>query len=304
MAFVNNISYTGKYSFDFFAPALFQNDIMSRFSPFDGVKNQITLPNVTLAGHVVPDSCAFSEAGSITLSPRVLAVCGFKVNEKLCKEDIEATFLSERLRLGANSPVGPEEFNSFVLDQLQRRIGNDMQDVLWNGNAGSTAGPAYLNECDGLLVQFGATSSGVLSVSGATAITSANVIAQLSNAYATVPAAVKDSGMPLTIFAAQNIVDAYKIAQINTNGGLLPTGDKALNFLGIEVVAAPKMPTNNMVICDPRNIAIGFDLLSDSQEIRVIDTSETIGESAIRIAARWKFGVTYKIGAEIVWYRP
>lgn len=302
MAFVNNISYSGKYSFDFFAPALFQNDIMSRFAPFDGVKNQITLPNLTLSGHVTPDSCAFSPAGSITLDPRVLKVCGFKVNETVCKEDIEATFMSERLRLGANAPVGPEEFNNFVLDQLQRRIGNDMQDVLWNGNAGSTAGPAYLNECDGLLVQFGAT--GALSVAGATGVTAGNVIAQLSAAYATIPAAVKDSGAELVIFASQNIVDAYKIAQINTNGGLLPTGDKALNFLGIEIVAAPKMPANNMVIADPRNIAIGFDLLSDSQEVRVIDTSETIGESAIRIAARWKFGVTYRIGAEIVWYRP
>jgi len=305
MAWTNSISYCGKYSFDFFAPALFQNEIMSRFSPFDGVKNQITLPNVVLAGHVVPDACAFNPEGNITLEPRILTACAYKVNEIICREDVEASFLSERLRLGANAPIGPEEFNAFLLGQLQRQIGNDMQNVLWNGNTEGGDIDPYLLQCDGLLAQFGATSpaSGVLGLTGG-GLTAGNVISTFSTIYSTVPDAVKNSGYPIVMFAAQNVVDAYKIAQINTNGGLLPTGDKALNFLGIEVVPTPFLPASNVVVCDPRNIAIGFDLLSDMQEVRIIDTSETIGESAIRLAARWRFGVTYRIGPEIVWYRP
>lgn len=299
--FVDNINYAGKYSFDFFSPALYNNEIFRRFSPFDGVKNSITLPKVSLSGHVVPDSCDFDPAGSITLDPRVLTVCGFKVNEKLCAEDVEASFLSERLRNGANTPVGPEEFTSYILDQLQMTIQNNMQNVLWNGDAGATGGSEYMEQCDGLITMF-ETDNTVVGITGTTAVTSSNVISVMSTVYAAIPATVKSSGAPLTIFVAQNVADAYKLSQISVTGGLLPTGDKALNFLGIEVVAAPYMPANNIVVCDPRNIAIGTDLLSDMNSVQVIDTRTTLAENAIRIAARWKFGVQYRIGAEIVWY--
>lgn len=303
MALVNNISYCGKFSFDFFSPALFNNDIFSRFSPFEGVKNKMTLPNLSLSGHTVPDSCDFSPAGNTTLDPRDLTVCTFKVNDKICIQDIEPTFLSERLRLGSKEPVGPAEFTDYILDQLQRQIANNMQNLLWNGVAGATSGPEYLAECNGLLTAFGASGSGVLGSTGI-GVTAGNVITVLSNVYSTIPAAVKSSGYPVQIFASQNVVDAYKLSQVNTNGGLLPTGEKALNFLGLEVVPTPFLPANNIVAMDPRNIAIGVDLMDDMQEVRVIDTTETLGENAIRIVARWKFGVQYRIGSEIVWFRP
>ena len=301
MAFVDNITYCGKNSFDFFSPALFNNDIFSRFSPFDGIKNSMTLPNLTLSGHTVPDSCDFTPAGSITLDPRTLTVCAYKINEKLCASDVEASFLSERLRKGANTPVGPEEFTSYLLDQLQKTIQNDMQNVLWNGNSGATAGADFMEQCDGLITMFGATASTVIELTGA-AVTSSNVIAVLSNVYAAIPAKVKSSAYPVQIFAAQNVIDAYKLSQISLAGGILPTGERALNFLGLELVPAPYMPASNIVAMDPRNVAIGTDLLSDMQTVNVVDTRATLAENAIRIAARWKFGVQYRVGAEIVWY--
>ena len=58
-----------------------------------------------------------------------------------------------------------------------------------------------------------------------------------------------------------------------------------------------------MVAANPANIWIGTDLESDWANVLVIDTLETIGEAAVRLAARWKFGVQVGVPAEIVYYR-
>ena len=297
MALSSTVNFVGKYSFDFFSAALFDNSVLSEFQIYDGQQNTLQIPRVTLSGHTVPDSCDFSATGSIAMAPATLNVCKFKVNERICRSEVEPTFLSQRLAAGSNNEVAPSDFNSYILNELAGQIGNNMQNVLWNGDTENGALPAYMQLCDGILTT--ATASGSVRVTAtSSAITPANVEGELARVYLSMPANVKSSGKVWKIYVSQDIADAYVIQQGNLAFGLNSTTSKELRYAGIPLVVAPFMPAKTMFATAPDNIAIGVDLTGDWSEVRVIDTLETLGENAIRIAARWKFGVVIKVGAE------
>lgn len=300
MALTSNVTFVGKQSFDFYSAALFDNTVLSEFQVYDSQQNVLRIPRVTLAGHVVPDSCDFGATGSITLDPAILNVCSFKINERVCRSEVEPTFLSLNLPAGSNNAPTPNDFSSYLLSELAGTIGNNMQNVLWNGDA--DGGVGYLGLCDGLLIQSG-TASGVIQVSAtSSAIAPANVEAELAKVYLAMPANVKSSGKAWKIYVSQDIADAYVIAQGNLAYGLNSTNSKDLRYAGIPMVVAPYIGTKKMFACAPDNIAIGVDLLSDWSEVRVISTLETLGENAYRLVARWKFGVVIKMENECVKY--
>lgn len=298
MAFIDNVTYNGEYAADLISPLFFGNTIFTDFTIRDGVKGKITIGKLGISGHVQPDSCGWDQAGSIQLDPRELSVCSFKVNEEFCYEDLEASFLSARLRAGAANSFGPTEFTTKLTSELIDAIGNTMQNVLWNGDAGATSGPPYLNQCDGLIVIAGATGQNVIGLSG-TAISSTNVLAELNRVVVAIPATLKNRGIKPVIYAAQNVVDAYLFSQVNTAGGLVPSGEKIMDFMGYQVKAAPFLPSNKMFAFVPSNVNIGTDLLSDMTSVGV---REIIDERLARVYASWKFGVQIGILAEVVYY--
>jgi len=264
-----------------------------------GIKSSEVLPKLTLAGHTVADSCEFDPAGTITLDPRTLSVCAFKINEQICYEDLETTFLSERMRLGSTSPITPSEFTDFLLARLSTQIGNDRQNVFWNGDTVGASADALLGVCDGLIKLIGASGSGVVPVAGAT-VTSSNVQAELGKVFAAIPEQIAGTAVIMVPYA---IAQAYKVSLAATTGGLFALGEKPLDYNGVPMIVCPYMPANKMVAANPANIWIGTDLESDWASIRVIDTIDTIAEAAVRIFARWKFGVQVGVPAEIVYYK-
>ncbi len=298
MALVSNVTYNGKQSFDFFSAAFYNNDLLPQFNIMTGVKNSEIVPNVSLSGITVADSCDFESAGTITIDPRTISVCSMKINQDICYNEIEPTFLSERMRLGATSPITPSEFTDYVLRIMTEKVGNDVQNIFWNGDTGLTANPT-LSLCNGLIKLLGATSSGVVTVSGTT-VSSSNVITELGKVFAAIPEQIAGN---VVIYVPYAIAQAYKIAQAATTGGLFMVGEKELNFNGVPIFVAPFMPANKMVAANPANIWIATDLESDYSSFTVKDLWDITVEPKVRIAARWKFGVQVGVPAEIVYYR-
>ncbi len=298
MAFTSTVSYSGKQTYDYFSPALFDNDFLRRFSVIDGVTTSANIPVVTLSGAITTDACNFTDAGNITIAPRVLTTCAYKLNKEICRSEIEPTFLSDRLRSGSMSPATPDDFAQYLVDEMVKQIGNQMMTEMW-GSTGS---------CNGLFFQFGGTGGttfqgGVIGVTAAAAgVTAGNVIAELNKVVSAIPDAVLNGAEKPEIYVTPQIALAYKQAQAAVTGGLFMVGDKELNYLGINLVVAPNMPAKRMFATRPSNIFLGTDMLSDMQEIKVIDVSDTLGYAAVRMAARWRFGVQVAIASECVYY--
>jgi hypothetical protein len=73
-------------------------------------------------------------------------------------------------------------------------------------------------------------------------------------------------------------------------------------FDGIPLVVAEGLTANQMLAAEKSNLFFGTGLLSDQNEIRVIDTSETLGDKNIRIIMRMSAGVQYANVEDIVTY--
>ena len=115
----------------------------------------------------------------------------------------------------------------------------------------------------------------------------------------------------LRIYVGNGIFQAY----IRALGGFALTGsagtdDKmtqwydggGLTFDGVKIFLAPGMPANKMMCTQISNLFFGCGILGDLSELRLIDTSETLGDQNVRFVARWKAGVQIGLLGEVTYY--
>lgn len=298
MALTNNITYCGKYSFDFFSPAIYSNELFDLVGVLDGIKSTMTIPLLTEGNVTVSDSCDWSDAATVQLDGRVLAPCTFQYRKEFCISDIESTFLGERLRDGARAPVGPDDFINYVMDKASELIAQDMQTHFWSGTAG----------CTGIFTILGGAgqttfASGVVGVTAASGVTAGNVFTELGKIYAAIPSKVKDS-KTTALFVTRDVMDAYKLylAQYG-NSGLSSIDNTKDMFLGIPMYVIKTSNTRRMVAADAKkNLWIGTDMLGDMNEVNAVDLRNTTNEDKLRLKARWRFGTQVGILAEVVYY--
>ena len=139
-AITDNTTYVGRDAVDFFSKALLAGGTKDTFRVIPGVKSKIKLPQYD-AGSLIKDAgCSWSPAGEGTLSQKSFEVCDKEFQLELCVTTFEANFLGEYLRPGSNTgEVAPELFTNYMLEQVKKKIQNDLELAIWDGNAtGST----------------------------------------------------------------------------------------------------------------------------------------------------------------------
>jgi len=98
----------------------------------------------------------------------------------------------------------------------------------------------------------------------------------------------------------------YAASGVGANGykGEGPTGvqNAPLFYAGIEIIAAPGLPTSQMVGAQAQNLWFGTGLLEDFNNVKVLDMADLDASDNVRFAMRFSAGVQYGIGAEIVFY--
>lgn len=296
MAFVDNTTYTGKDAQGFYSTALLTGETKSMIKLYPDVKSKIKIASLDMTNILQEADCTFTDGGTTTLAQKTLEVCPIKVNLEYCQRTFEANYLSEQLRAGSNKgEVMPASVEEYILGQVSANISKDLENLIWNGDTG--ASPASL--CDGLLVQFLADGT-VIDVTGTT-ISASNVIAEIAKVYNAIPNTIKFKGN-VVIFISNAIAGFYKQAVAAASAETYYVKDAELSFLGIPLVIAPGLPTNDMVAADPQNLWFGTDLMSDFEDVLIIPQKNISGAPTVRIVAEFKFGVSYGVGAEIVYY--
>jgi hypothetical protein len=77
---------------------------------------------------------------------------------------------------------------------------------------------------------------------------------------------------------------------------------QALSFDGVSLFVANGLADNTMMAAQKSNLYFGTGLLSDHNEVKLLDMGDLDGSQNVRAIMRFTSGVQYGIGSDIVLY--
>jgi len=284
-------TYEGEFAGKYIAAALLSAKTLDNqyITIMPNVKYKAVIQSVAVDSIVNDASCNFTTSGTVALSERILEPKELQVNLELCKQEFvdswEALQLGckqefvdswEALQLGYSAfDEIPKDFNDFLISYVGGKVAQATEESIWRGTAATNGqfGGIY-TALSSSVVAGGATAPVTSSVSGS--ITSANVLTALNALVDAIPATVygKEDVM---IYVPTNVVKAYQQALSGGTAGAngwnnqMNVGEKPLNFQGIELAFCPGLGASAMVAAQKSNLYFGTGLLSDHNEVRVLD---------------------------------
>jgi hypothetical protein len=308
---VNTITstYAGEFAGKYIAAALLSgktlNDGAVTIKP--NVKYKEVIKKIASTGIVANASCDFTEtADALTLTERILEPTELQVNLVLCKADFRKDWEAVQMGYSAYDSL-PPAFSDFLIGHVASKVAEKTEQDLWAGVYDGSNG-----QFDGFTTLMSADADvNDASNGGETAFTSANIVTLLGNAVDSVPSAVYGKE-DLTIYLPTVAIQAYirALGGFGANGlgasGTNAQGSQwynmgnALAFEGIKIQHAPGMPADHLVVGEASNLFFGTGLMSDHTEVKLVDTSEILGDQNVRVIMRYTAGVQYGIGSDLV----
>ena len=297
MGFDITSNYSGEHAGQYIAAALKSATSLEYLNVLENVKFKRNITKVAGASLVGNASCDFTDAGTLTLTERVLNPKELQINVDLCKKDLLADFQSAQMRAGAHNRDMSNDFTAFVMSYLSGTIADAVESSIWSG-AEATGGQfeGFLTATTG----YFATDGTVGTDSATAAYTADNVIANLQSLVAAVPAQVYTKEDLYIYMNAKtyrfyiSAISALSAFPFNHMGQYSP------EFEGVKIAVCQGLPDNKMVAAQKSNLFFGTDLISDHSEIRMLDMSDLDGSDNLRVVAKFTGGVQHGIGADIV----
>lgn len=298
-------TYAGEFAGKYIAAALLSGSTIENggIEVKPNVKFKEVVKKLATGDLVANASCDFTASSSVTLTERILQPEEFQVNLQLCKSDFVSDWEAVSMGYSAFDTL-PKNFQDFLLAHVIAKVAEKTENTIWQG-ANATAG-----EFDGFTV-LAAADSDVVDVTGTT-VTAANVIAELGKIVDAIPSSIYGKE-DLYIYVSQNIARAYVRALggfgasgLGANGvnnmGTMWWNNGSLSFDGVKLFVANGLPDNDAMAAQKSNLYFGTGLLSDHNEVKVIDMADIDGSQNVRIVMRYTAGVQYGLGSEIVYY--
>jgi hypothetical protein len=291
-------NYAGKEAGQIIGQAFKEADTIQKgfVSVFDNVNYKLNLRKIELTGGKREYTCGFLPAGAITLSEKVLEPKKFKDDFSVCKEDFRAQWSSESMGASAHNNNAPSDIMDAITVEKLAQTAEELDDNIWNGDG------ANADEFDGFLKLFLADASVIDQNIPAT--TEANVEANLKLALAAVPVAIRRKS--LRIGVSPDIAQFYNFLLINKGvaNGLGGDANTNLIFGKYKIEEINGLPTNTIVIAEPKNLVFATGLLADHNEVKLVDEDEVgLLTGLVRGTMVYNAGVNYYNGEEIVWAR-
>ena len=303
-------SYEGEAAGKYISAALLSADTLEGggVTLMPNVKFKSTLQKVATSDLIKDASCDFTPTGTITLTERVIQPEEFQINLTLCKSTFVDDWNAISMGYSAFDSL-PPSFADFIIGHVAAKVAEKMENNIWQGDEDQSG------EFDGFTELFNADSDvvDVSKTSGVTGITSANVITEMGLVVDAIPSTIYGKE-DLYIYVASNVARAYvrALGGFGANGlggsGVNAQGTTWYNggdlaFDGVKIFVAPGLPDNQMVAAQKSNLFFGCGLMSDQNEVKLLDMSDLDGSQNCRVVMRFTSGIQYGLGSEICYYQ-
>jgi len=298
-------TYAGEFAGKYIAAALLSGTTLDKglIEIKPNVKYKEVIKKVATDDIVKNAACDFDPTSTLTLTERILQPEEFQVNLQLCKKDFRSDWEAVQMGYSVYDNL-PPSFTDFLLAHVAEKVAQRIETNIWAG-ANATAG-----QFDGFTTLFAADGD-VVDVVG-TSVTAANVIEEMGKVVDAIPSALYGKE-DLTIYVSQKVAKAYvrALGGFGASGlgaagvdqkGTMWYGDQPLYFDGIRVAMVNGMPSDDMVAAQSSNLYFGTGLLSDSNEVKVLDMGDLDGSQNVRVIMRFTAGIQYGFGSEVVYY--
>ena len=268
------------------------------------VKYKEVLKRVNTGSLLANATCDFTSAGTITLTERILEPKELQVNQVLCKKDFRSDWEAIEMGLSAYDTL-PPTFADFIIAEYVAKVAAENEINIWRGVEGAGA-------FNGIMTRLAADATlPVANEIAGTTVTAANVIDEIGKIFNAIPNTLYGRE-DLYIGLSTNMYKAYVLAL----GGFAANGVGAngfdnkgvnqvlqdLSFAGVKVVLLPALANNTAICTYVENLYFGTGLISDHNEVKLIDTGDTLGDQNVRLVMRLTGGVQYAIVEDIITY--
>ena len=301
-------TYAGEFAGRYISAALLsaktlENDLVTIVP---NVKYKEVIQKVDVSGIVHDASCDFTTSGSVSLSERILEPKELQVNLELCKQNFLNSWEALQLGMSAHDEI-PANFNDYLISYVGGKIAEKTEQDIWGGaSANNGEFKGYLPAMSASAATGGATDV-IQGTDSTGSIDSSNVIAALENLYDSIPDAVFGKE-DLFIYVPTNVAKAYQkvLGTDYANGynNQVTVGEKPMNFNGIDLVHCPGMTSSYMVAAQKSNLFFGTGLLSDYNEVKLLDMADLDGSQNYRVIFRYTADTQFGIGQDIAIHIP
>lgn len=306
-------SYVGDSKNEMIAAALLSGKTLDNggLTVYPNVAYKEVIKKVALGNDLmVGASCDYTDAGTVTISERVLEVKEFQINKTECKTTFSQDWLSAQMGYSVPNYVLPKSYADFISQQYIAKIAANVETMIWQGSAGA-------NAFNGFATDWAANASSLAggAVVTGTTLTAANIVDEIGkcvdNVSANTPSLLDKED--LHIYVSNHAFQMYKrslggfgssglgAAGYDSKGNNQDLGE-ALLFDGIKIFRAPGLPNNDMAVAQKSNLFFGCGIEGDLSEIKLIDTGDTLGDQNVRFVARFKAGIQTGLLEEVTYY--
>jgi len=315
-------TYAGEFAGQYVAASLLEAKTLSQggITIKPNVKFKEVLKKLSLDGIVKDATCDFADTSTLTLTERILIPEEQQVNLQICKADFASDWEAVQMGYSAYHDV-PPTFADFVLGHIAAKVAERTELSIWSGDTANNG------QFDGFTKKLGADAAlpSGNEVGGAT-VTAANVIAELGKIVDAIPSSLYGSE-GLFIYVSQNIARAYvralggfaSVTQQNAaadeNVGVTSIGGAGVNSQGtmwyqngglmvdgVKIFVANGLADNKAIATTKDNLFFGTGLISDHNEVKLLDMADLDGSQNARIIMRFTAGVEYANVEDIVTY--
>lgn len=244
--------------------------------------------------------CGRTPDGTTAITKRTLTPGPIKVEENMCTKDLNKKYTQHQIKAGSADNEIP--FAQEYMDLKVKKINVASDKAIWQGD--TLSGDDNLKQFDGLLKIIDAATVVTGNTSGATAISSANIIGLINDIYEAIPTEVLEAGN-VAIMLGTDTFRLYTMALTAANlfhyDGKSAGMEIIIPGTEVKVIALGGLSGTNRIITGiigtEGDFIVGVDLENEEESIEMWWSQD---DKIMKFDTNWKMGTQIKFPAQIV----
>jgi len=262
----------------------------------EGVVHKAVVSNLNITDPIQAAGCTGADGANLSLTEQVLTLNDLMVKEVICRGTIFPTFVAAQGRMRRDGQI-PPDFSQFLLSTVADKTGENLESLMWAGDAGSVWGLGLLSN-DGVIDETGIDASAMADFTEAVTVAAfdaTNILGEMDKVFAAVAAtpgilAKAGAGFYLSYeaFAFMQQAIAAQGTDLGYNRDL-----KTVTYLGYPVYPTAGIPNTADVIAFtyPDNIVVGTNAYTGNESAALIPVYQYDGSDNVKVSMDFAAGV-------------